>query len=282
MIKYIDWGKHIRLGNWLFLYAGINSMIKKSGSVIAFPNYFLWDYLEKRPNITTDTNYNELFHFRQTNYTHEERDWIENYFVENKDKIININLGSHLQSERWWKEDEEYVKSILKIKQEKIDAIKEKYKYIFENGKGTIAISIRRGDFVNHGCFYQIPETWYLKALQEEFGYGEFNVLIFSDDIEWCKNYYKGKNFFFAEPNNTHLHTNGFKYYHKDPMEQFILGTLCNHCIIGSSTFSWWMGKYIEWNGGKVVHCGENLKGDCLKKFYNPDYYPKSWTLSKI
>ena len=281
MIRYNDWGKHIRLGNWLFLYAGIQSIIKDSDNAIAFPDYFLWKYLNKRPNVTTDVKYDSIFHFRQTNYTIEEKQYLKDYFIKNKDKQININLGSHLQSEKWFIEDIDYIKECLELKKEYIDIVREKYKYIFT--KPTIGIGIRRGDFVNHGCFYQIPEDWYLKALESIFSDWEtYNIVFFSDDIEWCKAKYKHSNMFFAEPNNTHTHADGFKHYHKDPMEQFILGTLMNHFIGGNSTFTWLQMWYVKnFNNGIVLHCGENLRGECIKQFNNPDYYPSNWTLYK-
>lgn len=41
-------------------------------------------------------------------------------------------------------------------------------------------------------------------------------------------------------------------------MEQFILSTLMDNYILGSSTFSWWAGWYVKnFNSGKVIHCGK-------------------------
>ena len=237
----------------------------------------------KISDMTNNKEYEELFHFKSEPYKKKKkREYIE-YFSRNKDKIINVNLGSHLQSEKWFIEDVDYIKSILQIRQENINLVKEKYKHFFN--KPTIGVGIRRGDFVNHGVFYQIPEYWYEKALKKEFSnWQDYNVIIFSDDIEWCKEYFKNTNFMFAEPNNTHLHTDKFKHYHKDPMEQFILSTLMDNYILGSSTFSWWAGWYVKnFNSGKVIHCGKNLSIKGEKEFgINNDYYPKNWVLNEI
>jgi hypothetical protein len=51
MVKYNDWGKHLRLGNWLFLYAGIQSILKNSGNELWLPDYFLWEYLKNPPPV---------------------------------------------------------------------------------------------------------------------------------------------------------------------------------------------------------------------------------------
>jgi len=283
MIKYNEWGQHLRLGNWLFLYSGLSSISKQSNNGLIFPNHFMWSYFEKPPFITDNKEYDELFHFKSESYSEKlKKEYVE-YFRENQTKIINVNLGSHLQSEKWFIEDIDYIKSLLAIKQSNIDIVRNKYLHFFN--KPTIGIGIRRGDFVNHGVFYQIPENWYEKALKEEFiNWQEYNIIIFSDDIEWCKKYYKGTNFMFAEPNNTHLHTDGFKHYHKDPMEQFILSSLMDNYILGSSTFSWWAGWYVKnFNNGKVVHCGKNLSVRGEKEFgVNKNYYPENWTLNEI
>lgn len=282
MVKLIDWGKHIRLGNWLFQYASLNSFCHKTGNILALPNYFLWDYLEKKPVLDVTTNFNELFKFEQSYYSDEKKIEIINYFESKKTDVVNIELNCFLQSERWFLDDVDYVKTVMKISDEKIKSVKDKYSEYFN--KPTIGIGIRRGDFVGHNCFYQIPENWYEKVLVEKFpNYSDYNVIIFSDDIEWCKAYYKGKGFLFSDPNNTHTHSDNFKHYHKDPMEQFILGILCDNFIGGSSTFTWWQMWYVKnFNNGNVYHCGKNLAGDCFTKYYNPDYYPENWEMVRV
>jgi len=282
MILYKLWGKHLRLGNWLFLYSGLLSLIKNSNNKLCLPDYFLWDYLENKPEIDNGIDNYFNFTFRQTSYSVYEKKYLIDYFKENENNIININVSSNLQSENWFIENLDYVKNYLKIKESKINEVKTKYKNYLD--KPTIGIGIRRGDFVNHSCFYQIPEYWYLKVLKEEFpNHHNYNVIIFSDDIDWCKDYYKNENFLFAEPNNTHTHSDNFKHYHNNPMEQFILGTLCDNFIGGNSTFSWWQMWYVKnFNNGKVFHCGENLAGNCIQTYNNPDFYPKNWIFKKI
>ena len=96
MIKYNEWGEHLRLGNWLFLYAGLSSISKQSNNGLIFPEHFMWNYFDKPPFTTNNKEYEELFHFKSEPYTEKlKREYIE-YFSRNKDKIINVNLGSHL------------------------------------------------------------------------------------------------------------------------------------------------------------------------------------------
>lgn len=281
MVRYIDWGQHIRLGNWLFLYAGIQSILKGTGNSIELPNYFLWKYLENSPVITDNTSYDEVFHFRQTHFSTQEKEYLRNFFSE-KRNTVNINIGGHLQSEKWFMNDLDFIKDKLRIKQEEIDRVRQKYAPHFM--RGTIGIGIRRGDFVGHGCFYQIPEGWYQQALEAQFpDWREYNIIVFSDNITECKKIYANKGWLFADENGTHSHADNFKDYHKDPMEQFILGTQMDHFIGGSSTFTWWQMWYVKnFNNGKVVHSGKNLIGKCAQDHFNPDYYPANWTLHAI
>jgi hypothetical protein len=295
MIVCKDWGKHIRLGNWLFVYASLLAIAKRTGHKIHLPDYHMWPYLKHPPLMDSGVQPDEpIFHFRMNTWSREEQDWLYDYFLKRKD-IININLGPNCQSEKWFLDELDYVKERLCFTPAAICDVLKKYKHIFgprlsailtdKPEKPLIGIGIRRGDFVGHGVFYQIPLDWYLRALGTNFpNWRDCNILFFSDNIEEVKTIFRGDNFFFAEPNGTHTHAENFKYYHQNPMEQFILGTLCDHFIGGNSTFSWWQMWYVKnFNGGKVVHCGKNLSDAGEREFgKNNDYYPTDWTLYNI
>lgn len=282
MIKYVDWGKHLRWGNFCFLYAGLSHIAFKSKNSLELPDYFAWQYLQNPPVINNDRSYAELFHFSNKGTIEQRLAEYVNFFSAKKDVTVNVNLGSDLQSEKWFLDELSFIKGKLSLKPEAIATVREKYKHFFD--KPTIGIGIRRGDFVNHGVFYQIPENWYLEALEEHFTKKDYNVVLFSDDIEWCKKFYKKEQFFYAEPNQTHLHADNFKYYHKDPFEQFILASQMDNFIGGSSTFTWWNMWYVKnFNNGKVIHSGKNLSSLGEKQFgVNNDYYPDNWTLHLI
>jgi len=282
-----DWGKHIRLGNWLYVYASLLTIAKRTGHEIHLPPYHLWSYLKHPPLADDGLVIDEpIFHFRTHTWSREEQDWLYDYFTNRNSDIININLGPNNQSELWFQDELGYVKEQLQFTPNSIADVCKKYAHILGNGKKTIGIGVRRGDFVGHGVFYQIPLEWYLDALETHFPTWktEYNILVFSDHIEEMKNLWHDKGFYFAEPNGTHTHAENFKYYHQNPMEQFILGTLCDAgMIIGNSTFSWWQGWYVHNNGGTVIHSGKNLSKAGMKEFgVNEQYYPQSWTLHEI
>ena len=280
MIRCNQFGKHTRLGNWLFVYATILRLAAKTGHKIEMPEYFLWKYLDYPPQITSDTNYDIQYSVPWAQFSTERLEEMTAFFASNKNKVINFDITCFLQSEKWFMDEIAAVKNGLMLSEEYVNWIYKGYERAFD--QVPIGIGIRRGDFVGHGLFYQIPETWYMDALNAQFPdwRDENSIIVFSDDIEWCKSYYQGVPFIFAAPNQTHRHG---PTYQNDPMEQFVLGTMCNHFIGGSSTFSWWQMWYIKnFYYGTVVHCGKNLSDSAGKEYYNPDYYPETWKLQPI
>jgi FkbM family methyltransferase len=168
-------------------------------------------------------------------------------FADNfRNKNVDVCISFFFQTERWWEHCIPSVIEKMKFKQKYIDEIRNKYSKSFE--KNTIAISVRRGDFVGHNCFFQIPKDYYLSALLEHFpNWQDYNLIFFSDDIDWCKSNFSGDNLYFAETNNTHTGHG----YHNDPMDQLIYASQCDNAILSNSTFSWWIGYYISAIYGK-------------------------------
>jgi hypothetical protein len=63
--------------------------------------------------------------------------------------------------------------------------------------------------------------------------------LIFSDDIEWCKNNFKGPEFYFSE--------------NEIDIEDLFLMSLCDNHIISNSSFSWWGSWLCKKEGKKII-----------------------------
>ena len=85
--------------------------------------------------------------------------------------------------------------------------------------KECVAIHIRRGDYLTKG-HHLLPIEYYTTALLET---GNSIPIVFSDDIPWCRQYFKGA-FFVEEPDYL----------------SFDLMRLCKHKITANSTYSWW------------------------------------------
>lgn len=275
MITHELWGQHLRAGNFLFKYAATVAICDVMNTTASYPDYYLWKYLNNKPTIHTEEPQVDVFvKPTQWEWTQDEK-----YRIYGLDytKNIQFSLDFFFQSYKWFKGNEFTVYKSLMFDTEHTQKVRDKYRHLFD--KECVGISVRRGDFVNHSTFYQIPISFYTNALRDFFG-DSYNVVVFSDDIEECKRIFKGNNFFYAEPNNTHTHADNFKHYHGDASEQLILGSLMDNFIIGNSTFSWWQAWLATYFHGKVIHSGKvfNPNGP-MGNVNTEDYYHPKWIL---
>lgn len=105
---------------------------------------------------------------------------------------------------------------------------------------GFVSLHIRRGDYLQYPANFTTATD---KFLTEAFThFKDKTYLVFSDDIEWCKQniptQYPNEKFEFC--------TNGNEY------EELSLMSSCEHNIIGASSFSWW-GAWANKNPDKIV-----------------------------
>lgn len=113
--------------------------------------------------------------------------------------------------------------------------------------KNVIGVHVRRGDYVNIGNTQGICTLeYYRKALclMSERTKPEM-FLIFSDDIEWCRNEISG---FLGNIPTVYVDWNKGKNSFRDMQ----LMSLCKHNIIANSSFSWW-GAWLNQNPDKIV-----------------------------
>lgn len=187
------------------------------------------------------------------------------YFGEEYKKI-NKNFTNHYYLYGYWQSEKyfEDIKSILKqeltlknpLEESKINLIQE-----IEH-KNSVAIHIRRGDYVTNKLYQNIcEESYYKKAItimKEKVDNPIF--YIFSDEINWVKENWNfdGNIIFMNHPN-------------KD-FEELEIMKHCKHFIIANSSFSWWA-QYLSDNPKKIVVAP--------KKWYNHDkkvdIYQKNW-----
>lgn len=99
-----------------------------------------------------------------------------------------------------------------------------------------VAIHVRRGDYVKNSFYVDLMRTDYYERAMAEFPDASF--LVFSDNIEWCKQQKIFSKCDFAEGN--------------DEVTDMNLMASCTGHIIANSSFSWW-GSWLSPHGGKVV-----------------------------
>lgn len=126
----------------------------------------------------------------------------------------------YLQGEEYFKESSEDIKRLFRKDVMLIN---------------RIAIHVRRGDYVNNPFYVDLMSTGYYEYAMAEFPYEKF--LVFSDDINWCKDqdiFYRCE---FSEGNE---------------MDDFNAMAGCRGHVIANSSYSWWA-AYIAPKTKKVV-----------------------------
>ena len=135
-----------------------------------------------------------------------------------------LNLQGYWQSELYFKEYKEEIIKLFNIK-------------VPHDDDKIVSIHIRRGDSLKFVDKLPQPTGKYLEEAMSHFD-NTYDFLVFSDDIEWCRNRFKGSRF-------------GF-WIGQDAKQTMGIMASCRHNIIVNSTFSWW-GAYLNPNPNKTI-----------------------------
>jgi hypothetical protein len=235
-----------RLGNQLFqLAAGTALATENNDKVVAPPSSF-YKFINFTPTQDSfkqySTHYTEpFFHYQKIPYA--------------KDMLIT----GYFQSEKYFEPYSELIKDLFSIKKVYEDQIKEKYRDLLQ--EETIALHVRRTDYLHLNEFHPVQTLEYYKQALDHIDSKGKKVVIFSDDIEWCRTAFVGTKFVYIEKN-------------LDIVDMFLM-SYCSHNIIANSSFSWW-GAYLNKSSNKKVVAPSNWFGPKLE--YNAkDIYCNDW-----
>ncbi len=166
-------------------------------------------------------------------------------------------LDGFFQSEKYFIKNEKEIRELFKPTQEVIDTINGKYCHLLSGN--TISLHVRRGDYVNNSSNHPpCALSYYNKALDI---LGDDKVLVFSDDIEWCKDVFIGDRFIYIDNE-------------KDYIELYMM-SLCKNNIISNSSFSWW-GAWLNKNKHKKVIAPKKWFGQAISHNTN-DLISETW-----
>jgi hypothetical protein len=126
----------------------------------------------------------------------------------------------------------------------------------------TCSIHVRRGDYIGLQNFHPVQPVSYYEEAVKIVG-DDKHFLIFSDDINWCK-----ENFTFLK-NKTFV-LNNLDY------EDLYLMSMCKNNIISNSTFSWW-GAWLNRNENKQVIIPSKWFGISYSHLNTNDLYCEGW-----
>lgn len=241
------------VGNQLFQIAATISIAKKFGYVPMFDSNTHFLPLQGRK---IETYKNNLF--RNIIFSKDliiNRDYIQSgfHFEEPTGILPFTKLKGGFQSEKYF--DIDLVGKTFCCPENIELYLTKKYGSV----SNKTSLHVRRGDYLKlypHHIF--VGEKYYTEAINK-IENGEF--LVFSDDLEWCKSFFKGKQFDFIVD---------------EDYNELYLMSLCKNNIIGNSTFSWW-GAWLNSNENKVVIAPKNWFGPGYSNFNMSDLIPKKW-----
>lgn len=180
----------------------------------------------------------------------------------------NIYMTGYYQSQKYFQDQNDNIRSNLKF-QDKI-TLTSRSRYPSINGKNSVAIHIRRGDYLQDKQVANLP-TLTTRYYQNAIEYLSAKVssptyYIFSDDINWCKSniskLISSKEIAYVDDSS-----------YDDPASDMQLMSMCDHVITANSSFSWW-GAWLNNNENKIVIALKNWFRD---NHSNSEIVPHAW-----
>lgn len=227
-----------RLGNALFQCAATIAYALKNGIEFSIPsitNSTQWNpiYLQHLVNSKWINGKEDITLCEKTYFKYEDIEWKEEW------KGKQILLDGYWQNEKYFKDHKE---DVLKA-----------FNFFYMKQTNLVGVHIRRGDYVNlREKHPEITPGWYENAM---YLFKDFNFMIFSDDIPYCKEIFKHR--------GDCIYSEG-----KSELDDLIAFSHCEHQINSASTFSWW-GSYLNKN--------ENKKCIFPKQWFTPSH-SNAWT----
>lgn len=156
-------------------------------------------------------------------------------------------LGEYYECAKYFNFIEKYLRTVYNFN---IAKFSEKTMYVAENINKvncSVAIQIRRGDFVALGADKTTPPEYFYGAIEKikQILYDDaITYFIFSNDIPYCKSIFSSleEKFIFVDINGN-----------DDGIQDMYLMSLCRHFIISSSSFGWWGAFLSSVDSDKIV-----------------------------
>lgn len=263
MITMKRLGDYGRLGNQLFQYAALRGASAKRGYVVRLPREH-------------ELPFTDVFRIPERRITSDEEGLIVHRYLETDirfgpalfDIPDQCDIHGYFQSEKYFAHCTRDLRRALRfrpsVKYRAGVAAAQVMGLRRFSGPPTISMHVRRGDYValpdNHPL---CSEEYYRRAIDYiEAQVGSARVLVFSDDIEWCRTVFAGPKFRFSEGN--------------DQATDLALMARCDHHVIANSSFSWW-GAWLSPNDKKLVVAPRIWRGIKAKNPEAPDQTPPGW-----
>ena len=263
------------LGNQLFQYATARAIMKNNDILLLDLNSYADDYLgrqfslynykirgtvigsKKLKKIFTPNTKVNLFLNRLGLFAHiEEKGFFVHKEIRHQFKLINRMQG-FWQSEDYFKEiREDLLSEIVPIETPQLPSI-------FKQAN-TVAVHVRRTDYLSNNRYGFLGEEYYRSAIRfirQKIANPVF--IIFSDDIDWCKQVFGNEAILLSEDLN----------WQQDYLQLYLMSR-CSHQIVANSSYSWWA-AWLNTNENKIVLRPETPFKD--PSLLYEEHYPKEW-----
>jgi len=251
------------LGNMLFIIAGIEYLGYSQNVKTFYYNvdanlHYLNNEINHNPLLKHAFEYKTIFknfHWHSESIANCNKQIVPFEYVPiTVNKSVNTEYDGFFQSEKYFP-NSIFIWNLF-TPSNLIQNYLKKYNYL--KSYSTCAVHIRRGDYLKLSHIHTPQTLAYYKKAMSLMSVQKY--ILFSDDIQWCKNEFQGNEFVFIENE-------------KDYIEIF-LQAQCNHNIISNSTFGWW-GAYLNKNKNKKVIAPAKWFGS--DKHNGKDVVPLSW-----
>jgi|688.fasta_scaffold334865_2 hypothetical protein len=255
------------LGNMLFQIAAAKSLAIDNNTDCYFPN--LLEHLKyldidktHNPELNHSNEYIQILKKLKVNSLPQNRTSLITYpfdFIETPTIKENTIIDGFFQSEKYFSHNRNEILKFLNFDFIEKESIEKKYEFIFS--KRCTSIHIRRGDYLKYPNHHPVQTSKYYLDAIEILNKDTDLFIVFSDDINWCKENLKLDNIIYIEGE-------------KDYIELYLMKN-CHNNITSNSSFSWW-GAWLNENPSKKVVGPLIWFGNAIKH-NTGDILPEKW-----
>ncbi len=211
-----------RFGNQLFQIAATIGIARRNGCSFVFPT---WQY----------SRYFEYPVPQAHPIRHMQRRMPRTFGYEEIVIDRATELWGYFQSERYFAHCEDEVRRYFTPHHALAQLLERGFGDVL--ARETCSVHVRRTDYLGNPTHPELAAGDYYERAMSQFD-ANTTFLIFSDDIAWCRERFRGRSTFFVEA--------------LTEVEDLFLMARCRGHIIANSTFSWW-GAWLDPNPQKKV-----------------------------
>ena len=248
-------GHYGYIGNQMFQYASLLGIADRNQMEYCVDMEH-WKRGGFQPHLWHEFNLSAKHNSRPPRHGYSEAGF---YYQESTEDLFEeTDVHGYFQTEKYFKHIESKIRTEFAFRHEtRYECDKYLQQLNLKNNAPVVGVHVRRGDYLNLPQFHPNQTLEYYSKAREEFPDHQFVVV--SDDRQWCKE-------------NMNMEV----FEGSTPFADMCLLSLCDHNIIGNSSFSWW-GSWLNKNPKKKVVAPKQWFGPAFGNVGTKDLIPKEW-----